>query len=74
MIAFVCRPTLCTIMEPVIKGQVLEFLLNTKLISQHQIINTVSNAITQLRQILPECTHDWIVGLSNGNQMDVISA
>ena len=48
---------------------VLDFLLNKKLISKHQHGFMRHHSTTTN---LLECTHDWIVGLSNGNNIDVI--
>lgn len=66
-IALTC--TLCKIMETIVKDQVLDFLLNKKFISKHQH-GFMSHHSTTTN--LLECTHDWIVGLSNGNNIDVI--
>lgn len=66
-IALTC--TLCKIMETIVKDQVLDFLLKNKLISKHQhgFMRHHSTATNLL-----ECTHDWTVGLSNGNNIDVV--
>jgi hypothetical protein len=66
-IALTC--TMCKIMETVIKDQILDFLLRNKLISKHQhgFMRHHSTATNLL-----ECTHDWFVGLSNSNNIDVI--
>jgi hypothetical protein len=66
-IALTC--TMCKIMETVIKDQILDFLLKNKLISKHQhgFMRHHSTATNLL-----ECTHDWFIGLSNCNNIDVI--
>jgi hypothetical protein len=66
-IALTC--TMCKIMETVIKDQILDFVLQKKLITKHQhgFLRHHSTATNLL-----ECTHDWIVGLSNSNKIDVV--
>ena len=66
-IALTC--TLCKIMETVIKDQLLDFLLTKNLISRHQHGFMRNNSTT--RNLL-ECTHDWVVGLTNLNNIDVV--
>jgi hypothetical protein len=60
---------MCKIMETVIKDQILYFLLQKKLISKHQHGFMRRHSTTTN---LLECTHDWIVGLSNTNNIDVV--
>ena len=66
-VALTC--TMCKIMETVIKDQILDFLLHNKLISKHQhgFMRQHSTATNLL-----ECAHEWIVGLSNSNNIDVV--
>lgn len=66
-IALTC--TMCKIMETVIKDQLLDFLVNKNLISKHQH-GFMRNRSTTTN--LLECTHDWIVGLANCSNIDVI--
>jgi hypothetical protein len=60
---------MCTILEIVIKDQIIDLLLQNKLISKHQhgFMRRHSSTTNFL-----ECTHDWIVGLSNTNNIDVV--
>lgn len=66
-IALTC--TICKIMETVIKDQILDYLLSKKLISKHQH-GFMRNHSTTTN--LLESTHDWIVGLSSSNNIDVV--
>jgi len=68
-ITLTCTLTLCEIMETIIKDQLLDILLGENLISKHQhgFMRKHSTSTNLL-----ECTHDWIVGLSRGNNIDVV--
>ena len=56
-------------MESVTKDQIIDFLLGKHLISKHQraFLGKHSTATNLL-----QCTHDWTVGISNSNNVDVV--
>ena len=56
-------------METIFKDQLLDFLLSKKLISKHQHGYMRKHSTTTN---LLECTHDWYVGLSNRNNIDIV--
>ena len=59
----------CTLCETVIKDQLLDFLLNKNLIPRHQH-GFMRNHSTTTN--LLERTHDWVVDLTNHNNIDVV--
>ena len=66
-IALTC--IMCRLMENIVKGQLLSYLLNKNLISKQQHAFIVRHSTTTN---LLECLHDWSVTLNAGNSVDVI--
>lgn len=66
-IALTC--TMCKIMESIIKTQLMSYLLDNGLISEHQhaFISNHSTASNLL-----ECTHDWLLSLNDARTTDVV--
>jgi hypothetical protein len=56
-------------MEAVIKDQLLEFMLTKNLISRYQHGFMLNHSTTTNRL---ECTHDWVDGLTNHTNIDVV--